>query len=76
MTDELDYLRDYIMSAIPGESCVNEGAGRTAVRLLRLYRKAFRDIIQELGIPGPGDATYIACHALGEGWRMQVDDTP
>lgn len=35
---EIDLLANYIMAEIPGEPSRDEGAGETAVRLLKEYR--------------------------------------
>ena len=65
-------LADYIMANIPGEPSQNEGAGETAVRLLKEYRAALDRIMHELGVPQPGyaapvaNAYHVARHALGE----------
>lgn len=36
---QIDLLADYIMAEIPGEPSASEGAGDTAIRLLKAYRK-------------------------------------
>ncbi len=36
---QIDLLADYIMAEIPGEPSADEGAGETAVRLLKDYRR-------------------------------------
>ena len=53
-------LADYILDFVPGEPSQNEGAGETAVRLLAKYRKAFDDIMHELGVPQPDYPAPIA----------------
>ena len=35
---QIDLLADYIMAEVPGEPSRDEGAGETAVRLLKEYR--------------------------------------
>ena len=64
-------LAQYIIEEVPGEPSKDEGAGDTAVRLLKAYRKALNDIINELGVPQPlypqpvANAYDIAKKALG-----------
>jgi len=48
---EIDLLANYIMSEIEGEPSQSEGAGMTAVRLLREYRSAMEQALLELGVP-------------------------
>ena len=71
-SEQTEILANYIMAEIPGEPSQSEGAGETAVRVLRSYREAFRNIMNELGVPGDGypapvwNAYEIAREALGE----------
>lgn len=48
---EIEVLANYIMREIPGEPSLNQGAGDTAVRLLKRYRFGFKLIMDELGVP-------------------------
>lgn len=43
-------LANYIMAEIPNEPSQSEGAGDTAIRLLKKYRQAFYAIIHELEV--------------------------
>ena len=60
------------------ESSLSEGAGETAVRLLKRYRHAFGAIMGELGVPGDGypvpvaNAYEIARNCLWEDYPSQV----
>ena len=54
---QTELLANYIMSDVPGEPSQDEGAGDTAVRLLKRYRAALTKIKQELGVP---DENYPA----------------
>ena len=56
---QIKILADYIMAEIPGEPSRSEGAGDTAVRLLKQYRDAFVEIMNELGMPGEGYPTPV-----------------
>jgi len=46
--EQIDNLANYIMEFIPGEPSQSEGAGDTAIRLLREYQKVFADIYYHL----------------------------
>jgi len=65
-------IADYIMAEIPGEPGQDEGAGDTAVRLLKQYRNAFAKIKNELGVPDENypapvvNAWAIASGVLGQ----------
>ena len=71
MKSQIDTLAEYIVSEIDGEPSKSEGAGDTAIRLLKMYRTALDEIIHEIGIPQPGypapvvNAFNIANNALG-----------
>ena len=54
---QTEILANYIMAEIPGEPSLNEGAGNTAVRILKRYRFGFELIMNELGVP---DKNYPA----------------
>ncbi len=45
---QIDLLADYITGEIPGEPSQDEGAGETAVRLLREYRSKLNRVVKEL----------------------------
>lgn len=69
---QIEILADYIIAEIPGEPSAGcGGAGSCAVRLLKEHRDAFRAIMAEIGVPGPGypapvaNAYDIAKKALG-----------
>ena len=49
---QIDVLANYIMAEIPGEPSRSEGAGDTAMRLLKKYRAALQSAKSELGVPG------------------------
>jgi len=49
---QIDLLADYIMAEIPGEPSANEGAGDTAIRLLRTYRVKLTQIALKAGLEG------------------------
>ena len=51
--DQIGLLANYIMSNIPGEPSQSEGAGSTAVRIMVMYRRALRGIMDELGVLQP-----------------------
>ena len=69
---EITKLADYIIKEIPGEPSQSEGAGTTAIRLMKKYRTALDAIIHELGVPQPdypapvSNAYHIARKALNE----------
>lgn len=72
--EQTEILADYIMTNILGERSQDEGAGRTAVRLLKRYRDALDRIMYELqpSFAKPSSNAYvIARNALlcvrGEG---------
>ena len=65
MTEQIELLADYIMTNIPDEPSRSEGAGETAVRLLQYYRSALTRIVDELGVPQPGQR--VGAVALVEG---------
>ena len=44
---QIDLLANYIMGEIPNEPSCNEGAGDTAVRLLKEYRNRLNHIAQK-----------------------------
>lgn len=76
---QIDFLANYIMAEVDGEPSRSEGAGFTAVRLLKRYRHALDRIMHELGVPQPGypapvaNAYEIASDALSgkeEFWSM------
>jgi len=63
--EQTKVLADYIMADIPGEPSRDEGAGTTAVRLLKKYRSALDRIMLELGVPGPDYLTPASnAHAI------------
>lgn len=49
---QIDRLANFIMHTIPGEPSKNEGAVDCAIRLLRGYRAALKDIKATLHIDG------------------------
>lgn len=57
---QIDILASYIMADVPGEPSRSEGAGDTAVRVLKQYRQALDDIMRELGVPQPGYPTPVS----------------
>jgi hypothetical protein len=57
--EQIDLLADYIMAEIPKE-IFDGGAGDVAVKVLKKHRKAFRDIMNELGVPGDGYPAPVA----------------
>ena len=70
---QVKILADYIMMEIPGAPSGDDGgAGDTAIRLLKQYRRGFTEIMSELGVPGEGypmpaaNAYEIAKRELGE----------
>lgn len=69
---QIEVLANYIMAEIPKEPSRSEGAGDTAVRVLKQYRLALTSIMDELGVPGDGypmpvaNAYDIAKDILGE----------
>jgi len=77
--EQIQLLANYIMWEIPGEPSRSEGAGDTAIRLLRQYCLALDRIVHELGIPHPGypapvaNAYEIARDALG-GKEAEVEE--
>jgi len=70
---QISVLANYIMAEVPNEPSCNEGAGDTAVRILRQYRSALERIMRELGVPqqdypAPVENAYkIAEDTLGYG---------
>ena len=56
---QTDVLAKYIMAEIPGEPSHNEGAGNTAVRVLKQYRRALGQIMDEIGEPQPDYPTPV-----------------
>lgn len=54
---QIGLLADYILAEVDGEPSSSEGAGDCAVRLLKKYRRATQDAINNIGVPQPG---YIA----------------
>jgi hypothetical protein len=48
---QIDLLANYIMEEMP-EEIFDGGACTVAVAVLKKYREAFRDIMNELGVPG------------------------
>lgn len=64
-------LANYIVSEIPGEPCQSEGAGTTAVRLLKEYRKALVLIVEELGQMRGG--YYQTVDAVDNAFRAAKD---
>jgi hypothetical protein len=63
--EQIDKLANYIMEFIPGEPSQSEGAGDTAIRLLREYRKVFADIYYTL-LEDEDDALNIVLDILEE----------
>lgn len=57
---QIKILADYIMANVPGEPSRSEGAGDTAVRILRRYRAALDLIMYELGVPQPDTPMPVA----------------
>ncbi len=57
---QIELLADYIVEEIPHEPREG-GAGEAAVRIMRLYRQAFKDIANELnaGILGAEYSTSV-----------------
>ena len=49
---QISVIANYIMAEIPGEPSLSEGAGDTAVRLMKKYRAALQSAKSELGVPG------------------------
>ena len=68
---ELECVANYIMAHVPGEPSCNEGAGKCAVRLLKKYRQALAEIMNDLRmlddtLPAQvADAHELAWRALG-----------
>ena len=50
--NQVNVIAAYIIAEIPGEPSRSEGAGDTAVRLLKKYRAALQSAKSELGVPG------------------------
>ena len=68
--EQTKLLANYIMAEIPGEPSRSEGAGDCAVRLLKEYRQAMKQIMEMLSVPPEypafvGQAYQIASDALG-----------
>lgn len=64
-TQQTEVLAQYIMENISGEPSQDEGAGDTAIRLLRRYRLALRSIVLLQAYPAPvATACEIAREAL------------
>ena len=57
---EISILTAYILSKIPGEPSMSQGAGETAVRLLKNYRTAMKAALKELGVPEPDYPAPVA----------------
>lgn len=54
---QIELLANFIMAEIEGEPSKDGGAGDCAVRIIKKYRKAMMDAINNIGVPQPG---YIA----------------
>ena len=54
---ETEKLANYIMAEIPGEPAGDDGAGGTAIRIMKTYRIAMIAAMNELGVP---DGSYPA----------------
>ncbi len=56
---QIELLADYILHECPNE-ITDGGAGEVAVKIITKYRKAFDDIMHELGVPGEGYPAPVA----------------